>query len=76
MKSKAPSYPYLLWMLIFTIIPLGMVVYYAFTDQSGAVSLQPFLDSLYYTDVFVRSLWIALAATAICLVIGSFPFAI
>lgn len=70
MKSKAPSYPYLIWMLIFTVIPLGMVVYYAFTDSSGSVSLQPFLDSLYYSDVFIRSLWIALASTVICLLIA------
>lgn len=70
MKSKAPSIPYLMWMLVFTIIPLAMVVYYAFTDKSGNFTLQSFADSLFYTDVFVRSLWIALLSTAICLLIA------
>lgn len=74
MKSKAPSIPYLIWMFIFTIIPLIMVVYYAFTDSSGAFTFQSFVDSFYYTDVFVRSLWIALLSTAICLVIA-YPLA-
>ena len=70
MKSKAPSIPYIIWMLVFTIIPLAMVVYYAFTDKSGNFTLQSFADSLFYTDVFVRSLWIALLSTAICLLIA------
>lgn len=70
MKSKAPAYPYLIWMLIFTIIPLVMVVYYAFTDKSGSFTLQSFADSLFYTDVFIRSLWIALISTAICLLLA------
>lgn len=74
MKSKAPSIPYLIWMLFFTIIPLIMVVYYAFTDSSGAFTLQSFVDSFYYTDVFLRSLWIALLSTAICLIIA-YPLA-
>ena len=74
MKSKAPSIPYLIWMLFFTIIPLVMVVYYAFTDSSGAFTLQSFVDSLYYKDVFIRSLWIAFLSTAICLLIA-YPLA-
>ena len=35
MKSKRPAIPYLGWMLVFTIVPLVMVVYYAFTDAKG-----------------------------------------
>lgn len=70
MKSKVPFYPYLLWMVVFTLIPLVMVVYYAFTDSSGNFTLQSFIDSLFYTDVFLRSLWISAISTAICLLIG------
>lgn len=70
MKSKVPSYPYLLWMLVFTLIPLGMVVYYAITDSSGSFSLQAFADSMFYSDVFIKSLWISLLSTVICLVLG------
>lgn len=70
MKSKAPAIPYLIWMLFFTVIPLVMVVYYAFTDSSGAFSVQSFIDSLYYTDVFIKSLWISLLSTVICFIIA------
>ena len=31
--------PYLLWMLIFTLVPMIFVVYYAFTDPSGAFTI-------------------------------------
>ena len=34
------SAPYLIWMVVFTLIPLGVVAYYALTDPStGAFSL-------------------------------------
>lgn len=70
MKSKASFYPYMLWMVIFTLIPIGMVAYYAFTDSSGAFTINSFIDSLFYTDVFMRSMWISAISTAICLLIG------
>lgn len=70
MKSKVSFYSYLIWMVIFTLIPIGMVVYYAFTDHSGSFTLQAFIDSLFYRDVFLRSLWISLVSTVICLLIG------
>ena len=31
-KSFFLSVPYILWMLVFTLIPLGVVAYYALTD--------------------------------------------
>lgn len=74
MRSKKPAIPYLIWMLFFTLIPLGLVVYYAFTDQSGNVSTAAFVDSLLYTDVFFKSMWISLLSTSICLLIG-YPLA-
>ena len=40
MKSKWLSGPYILWMVLFTLIPLGVVFYYAFTDSvTGAFTL-------------------------------------
>ena len=36
MKNKLLAGPYLLWMVVFTLIPLGIVVYYAFTDSMTA----------------------------------------
>ena len=34
MKNKALAAPYLVWMALFTIVPLAIVAYYAFTDAS------------------------------------------
>ena len=39
-NSVLLSTPYILWMLAFTLIPLGVVAYYALTDPvTGAFSL-------------------------------------
>ena len=41
MKRQFLSGPYLVWMLLFTLIPLAIVVYYAFTDSlTGSFTLQ------------------------------------
>lgn len=39
LRSLAVSSPYVLWMILFTFIPLVFVVYYAFTDPSGAFTI-------------------------------------
>ena len=43
-KKKAfwqslPATPYILWMALFIIIPLGMVVFFALTDPQGNFTL-------------------------------------
>ena len=39
-KSLLLSGPYILWMVLFTLIPLGVVAYYALTDpNTGAFTL-------------------------------------
>lgn len=70
MKSKKPSIPYILWMMVFTMIPIVMIAFTAFTDSQGNFSLEPFQKAFFYKDVFIRSLWIAFISTAICLVIA------
>lgn len=58
-------------MLIFTLVPLGIVVYFAFTDsQTGAFTLDNLSGILDYAPIFLRSIWLSVAATAICLVVG------
>lgn len=74
MKSKKVAYPYLIWMFMFTLIPIIMISYYAFTDSSGAISLESFSNVLYYKDVFLNSLWIAFLATIICIALA-YPLA-
>ena len=74
MKSRKPSIPYIIWMVIFTMIPIIMIGYTAFTDKNGNFSLEPFANAFFYTGVFMKSLWIALISTAICLVLA-YPLA-
>lgn len=74
MKSRKPSIPYIIWMVVFTMIPLVMIGITAFKDKQGNFSLQPVMNAFYYTDVFVKSLWIAFISTVICLLLA-YPLA-
>lgn len=76
MKRNALAYPYIaIWLPIFIIVPMIFIAYYAFFDD-GHFTLE-FVNNLkepVYWKVLVRSAWLALRATAICLVIG-YPIA-
>lgn len=74
MKSRKPSIPYIIWMVVFTMIPLVMIGFTAFTGNDGGFSLEPFQKAFFYREVFLKSLWIALLSTAICLLIA-YPLA-
>ena len=51
-----------------------MVFYYAFTDKSGAFTLDNVTRLTNYTSTFLRSLWFGIVATIICLLIA-YPLA-
>ncbi len=72
--KKLSSAPYLLWMLIFILVPLLMVAYFAFTDKSGAFTLDNIIKTGEYIPIFVKSIAFAAIATAICLVLA-YPLA-
>lgn len=74
MKSKLNASPYLLWMALFIIIPMGLVAYFAFTDLSGHFSLKNFQQSFEFAPVIFTSIWLSIIATAICLVLA-YPLA-
>ncbi len=69
-KSKRPAIPYLGWMLVFTIVPLIMVLFYAFTDDTGAFTLANFANVADYSHIFLYSLYVALISTLICLILA------
>ena len=70
-KSLLLSGPYILWMLVFTLIPLGVVGYYALTDpNTGDFSLQNIRDLTLYLPAFLRSIGYSLVSSLICLIIG------
>ncbi len=70
MKSRWLSGPYIVWMLLFTLIPLCVVVFFAFTDQEGAFTLRNLSAIGAYLPIFLRSVWLSLFASAVCLLVG------
>ena len=68
--DKKLAYPYFVWMVLFTVVPLFIVVYYAMTDAEGNFTLNNLTSISGYGSVFARSLLLALIATVICLIIG------
>lgn len=69
--------PYLLWAVVFIVVPLIFVAYYAFTTADGTFTFSnivTFFTHRQYMTVFWRSMLYALWATLICLIIA-YPFA-
>ncbi len=75
MKKGWSAYPYVIWMLIFILVPLILVVYYGITvnTPSGTVfsleNFQKFMQPI-YLKVLGRSLSLAIISTMICLLLG------
>lgn len=72
--SRLVAAPYIVWAAVFVIVPLIMMVYFAFTDYSGTFTLANITSIGKYKKAFGISILYALAATAITLVI-SYPMA-
>ncbi|MFI3313513.1 MAG: ABC transporter permease, partial [Eubacteriales bacterium] len=71
MKNRFLAGPYVLWMAIFTLIPLGVVFYYAFTDSiTGQFTMANLTGMATYLPIFLRSIWLAFLSAIICLIIG------
>lgn len=71
MKSRSLAAPYLVWMVLFTIVPLAIVAYFAFTDsQTGEFTLKNISNLGNYMPILIKSIWLALISSVICLIIG------
>ncbi len=70
-NSLLLSAPYILWMLLFTLIPLGVVFYYAMTDvDTGTFTWENIQNLLLYLPALWRSILYSLVSSVICLLIG------
>lgn len=75
-SRKVFALPYVAWIAIFTVAPLILILLYAFTATgSGGVMVMTAENiarafSPLYMTVFVRSVWMAFLATAVCLLLG------
>lgn len=72
--SQLINAPYIVWSVLFIVAPMIMVVYYAFTDRSGAFTWNNITALTAYKETFARSIGYAVAATVICLVLA-YPLA-
>ena len=77
--------PYSLWAVLFIVVPLFFIAFYAFTDSQMHFTLNNIRNVFtyrinqdeplpYYVMVFGRSLKLAVISTVICLLLG-YPFA-
>ena len=70
-NSVLLSTPYIIWMVVFTLIPLGVVGYYALTDpDTGAFTLSNLAELSLYMPVLGKSVWYSLISALICLLLG------
>ncbi len=81
-KKSLLAYPYTVWIIVFTILPLFIVVLFSVTEKTnmGNISMKftlehykKFFDPL-YLNVMKRSLVLALVSSVACLIIG-YPMA-
>ncbi len=79
MKNKWIAYPYIVWMILFTVVPILLVLFYSITFRDGLgitftlENYKRFFDPV-YIGVLVHSINLALISTAICLLLG-YPMA-
>ena len=73
MQSIAAA-PHIFWAVLFIVLPLFIVVYYAFTDENGSFSFENIASLSDYAPIFGLSIELAVIATFVCLIIG-YPLA-
>ena len=62
--------PYVVWMALMVVIPILIMVVYAFTTADFEGTVENFSEMGSYMSVFLRSFRLALVATLVCLLIG------
>ena len=66
--------PHIFWAVLFIVLPLLIVLYYAFTDANGSFSFENIKTLPSYASIFGLSIELSIIATAVCLLIG-YPLA-
>jgi len=79
MKSfKRLVYPYLVWAALFIVVPMFIIIFYAFSKEGNSVitvkitldNFIRFFEDPIFFSVLLRSIKIALVTTIICILIG------
>lgn len=66
--------PHIFWSILFIVLPLIIVLYYAFTDADGNFSFSNIVTLPDYAPIFGISIELSVIATSICLLLG-YPLA-
>ncbi len=66
--------PHIFWSVLFIVLPLIIVLFYAFTDAEGNFSFENIASLTEYAPIFGLSLELSVIATFICLLVG-YPLA-
>ena len=72
-QRKYLCIPYFLFLILFVIIPIFFIIYYAFTDSNGNFTFDAFVTFFTTTNkinVLVQSLLFSTLNTIVCLIIG------
>ena len=74
-SSTLPASPYIVWSTLFIVIPLIIIVFFSFTQETASgysFTLENFKRVLnsQYISVFKRSLILAFESTVLCLILG------
>lgn len=77
-RFRSMAYPYVAWISVMIVIPMLLIVLYAFTVEGNDVStikfslqnFRRFVTDSVFMEVLGRSLYIALVTTLICVVLG------
>ncbi len=73
MRSIAAA-PHIFWAVLFIVLPLIIVLFYAFTDGEGHFSFENITSLSEYAPIFGLSLELSVIATFVCLIVG-YPLA-
>ena len=72
LSRRSWTLPYLIFSIIFVIVPLLLIVVYAFTDDAGRMTLENFRKFLAHSEAvntFIYSIGIAILTTIGCIVL-------
>lgn len=72
-KNKSiAQYPYIVWSIIFIVVPLFLVLYYSLINSNGDVTFENYKKIFQPNNikVFLNSIKLASISTILCLVLG------
>ncbi len=72
--SRMAVAPHMVWAVVFIVVPLLAVIYYAFTNAKGQFSFESIFKLRDYLPTIGLSMWFGLLSTVICFLLA-YPFA-